>query len=157
MWWFSLAWGSPVVQVQDDGWVYGRVEVGASASALEALIRDPILLNEIIQPDARVSVRADADPSCQRVELSAPHPLLPTAYVSRDCWSDDGLTSHLVSSPQLAELDSTWAIEPHGDHSVVEFQLRVRTVTPFPSMLVVASTKRSVSGALRSLETAFPL
>lgn len=137
--------------------MFGRVEVGASAAELETLVRDPIGLNEIIQPDAEVAVRADADPACQRVELTAPHPLLPTHYVSRDCWADGVKTSALVSSPQLAALDSTWSIEPRGDHSVVEFQLRVRTVTPFPSMLVVASTKRSVTGALRSLEETYPV
>jgi hypothetical protein len=151
----SLAWAAPVVEVTDDGAVRGSVEVGADALTLGAVLRDPEAWYAIVRPGDTVIVQPDPDPACRRVEVSTPHPILPTTYVARDCWTEDGVTSELIDSAQLAELESTWAVEPHGDHAMVTFRLYVRLEGAIPRVLVRASTKRGVVAALGGVEEAF--
>ena len=151
----AIAGSGPHVEVTDDGGVRGRVEVFAAPEVVSAMLQRPPALYGITQPDAHLQVRPDPDPACHEVEVVAPHPLLPTTFVARDCWTGAGLTTELVSSPQLSEMRGAWVVEPYGDHSVVEYRLKVQLSGPFPDFVVRASTKRSVAKVLRSMEAAF--
>ncbi len=159
MWWImavgAASAAEPTIEMLDGGKVRGVIEVPAQTSVVRALVEKPVELAKVTAADATITSEPAAQPGCRKVTTHSPHPIMAVTYVSRDCNTDRGVTSQLVESKQLSEFEAVWSLEAKGEHTVVTYDLDIKTNLPLPGFIVRRSTRRAVVDALTALEQSF--
>lgn len=124
---FALG-AEPAVSVRQDGSVHGTVTIQADASAVRAVMSDPVLVASI-EGGTKVSAKKDGD--CQLVSYTIPHPLMEVSYTARGCSAGDGMVYTLVESEDLKRFTSSWMVSAAGEGQTT-LEYTVLTVPSFP-------------------------
>lgn len=139
----------PVVEIQDDSWIDGRIVVAASIEAVSEVLSSPRRIAEI--DGAAVTVHQTPDGDCFAVVNDVSHPIASLSYETRACPEGEGTWRTKLTGGQMKEFESVWTAKTVDGG--VHIGIRSRSVTNMmvPQWVINRSAAKSVIHTLEAL------
>lgn len=139
----------PVIRVQDDGTVVGRLRVEAPAPEVRQAISENL-------SDARgltnvLDVRATPDGNCHKVERRTRGLVTPLEMRTRFCPTPKGWREFLVQSDSYTAYNVEWTVEPTAEGSEILLEVHSDVNLYVPTSLITAGTVQGMNESFAAL------
>jgi len=145
----AVADDGPVVEVNGDGTIDGRVVVGAPPDKVDSYLSDIATLRR--HSKDVVDVQITREGGCELVTTTARN-VIEMSYTSRRCRTKLGWVETLLESDGMSDYYAEWMVTPVTGGIEVRFRLRTELDLPVPSRMLRGAMKRNVRHSLELMQ-----